>query len=227
MNLKRFILLLAGLIIAVFAAGCARSPEDATPTTGTRLIFTMTVAGQINPNYHYYVAIDTSGTTTPGPLPVVGPPWGNGWGTGNLTHYVVHDSSQPQGYLLYRISGPDLLFSNPVGPPISFIRPSPGSNYLQFTLDLGQLATDDMPAADIDLINVNFITTDIIPVDPNYPGPKYYDALGDRGNDFISFSVRTSQVYSNDLLQIEEPGDVPVNFSDLDIVDWSVEVQVR
>lgn len=227
MSASATILILTVVILTVLITGCARSPEDGVVLTGTRLIITMTVAGEINSNYHYYVAFDTTGATTPGPLPVVAPPWGNGWGTGNITHYVVYDALQPQGgYGVYRIpSGTDLLGQVYVGPPVSVSIPPAGANKLQFTIDLSQLASTDIPADDIDVVNINFITTDKIPLDPNTPIQKYYDGLGQIGNDFIQISVRTNQSYSNVTANIEDRGDVPL--PDLDIIDWTIEVQGR
>jgi hypothetical protein len=211
--------------IALILAGCASTPNNATPNTGVRIIVTMSVAGDIDPNYHYFVAIDTSGQSSPGPLPVVGPPWGNGWGTGNITNYIIFDAAQPQGgYGVYQmVPGTNLLGTVYVGPPINITTPPSGSNRLQFTIDLGQLATPTTPITSISQVNINFITTDIIPLDPNYSGPKYFDALGPTGNDFITISLNTSQIYSNSQTNIESAGDVAI--PNLDIVDWSVEVQ--
>jgi hypothetical protein len=224
MRLKLIVLLSAASIIAALVSGCARFPEGVAPVTGRRIIITLTVAGEINPNYYYYAAFDTSGTATPGSLPVVARPWGNGWGTGNITHYVLYDQFQPQGYGLYRIP-PDtqLLGKEYLGTPVSLTRPLPGTNSLQFTIALDQLATTDQPVEDIDLVNINFITTDVVPLDDNYPGPKYYDALGELGNDFLTISVRTSQTYSNSQTPIEQSDDVRI--PDLDIIGWTIEVQ--
>jgi len=224
---RNFLVIMPFIIfLMILISGCARSPEGGV-STGRRLIITMTVAGVIDPNYHYYVAFDTTGTTTPGPLPVVGPPWGNGWGTGNITHYVVFDALQPQGgYGVYRIpSGTDLLGNVYVGPPISVSIPPAGANKLQFTIDLAQLASPEIPAENIDMVNINFITTDKLPLDPNTPIQKYYDGLGQTGNDFIQISVQTNQSYSNARANIEGRGDVPL--PNLDIIDWTIEVQGR
>ncbi len=218
-------LLPSAIALGLITAGCANFPDNATPTTGTRLIITMTVAGDIDPNYHYFVAFDTSGRVSPGPLPVVGPPWGNGWGTGSITNYVVYDAAQSQGgYGVYRItSGTNLLGNVYIGPPVNFNIPPLGTNRLQFTIDLGQLATPTVPDPSLGLININFITTDVIPIDPNYSGPKFFDGLGPTGNNFITISTNTSQVFSNSQTNIESGGDVPV--PNLDIVDWSIEIQ--
>jgi len=213
--------------VIVLAAGCARFPTTGVPITGKRLIVTLRVAGEIDPSYHYYAAFDVSGATAPGPLPVVGQPWGNGWGAGSITTYVVYEQSlQPQqGYGVYRFAGPNLTSPTYIGTLPSVVAPLPGANTLQFTIDLGQLATPTVPVDKIDLVNINFITTDIVPQDPNAPVTKHYDALGPGGNDFITISVKTNQTYSNSQSNIEQQGDVAI--PNLDIVDWSVEVQGR
>ncbi|MBI2841954.1 MAG: hypothetical protein HYX78_00985 [Armatimonadetes bacterium] len=223
--MQRIALLVVSTLLAIMIAGCAKFPEGGAPVSGKRLIITMTVAGEVDPNYHYYVAFDTSGTPTPGPLPVVGSPWVNGWGTGNITNYVVYDQLQPQGgYGVYRfVPGTNLLGTVYVGPPISSVTPPAGANKLQFTIDVSQLATDTLAADDIDLVNINFITTDVVPIDPNFPGPKYYDGLGQSGSDFLSISIKTNQTYTNSQSNIESAGDVPL--PNLDIIDWTIEVQ--
>lgn len=218
------ILFIAAALLIAFTSGCARFPANVTPVSGKRLIITMTVAGEINSNYYYYAAFDTSGTAAPGPLPVVGRPWGNGWGTGNITDYMLYDQFQPQGYGLYRIpTGTQLLGKEYNGIPISFITPPNGANKLQFTISLDQLATSTLPVENINQININFITTDVILLDDNYPGPKYYDGLGELGNEFLTISLTTNQVYSNSQTLIERAGDVRI--PDLDITDWTIEVQ--
>jgi hypothetical protein len=230
MNIKKLALVsITALLLAVLTAGCARFPTGLVPLSGKRIIVTMTVAGEIDPSYYYYVAFDTSGTSTPGPVPIVGKPWGNGWGTGKITHYVIFNQFQPQGgYTLYSFSPTDQYLESPkyIGAPVTFVRPPDGANKLQFSIDLNQLATDSMPADQIDLVNINFITTNILPVDSYADiSNKYYDGLGSVGSSFISISVKTSQTYTNSQTSIEGSGDVRI--PNLDIVDWTVEVQNR
>ncbi len=213
-------------LLCILVTGCARFPENVTPESGTRLIISMTVDGDIDPTMYYYVAFDTSGSTTPGPIPIAGIPWGNGWGTGNITSYVLFDQFQPQGYGVYRFQPGSLTDTVFVGTPITYSTPPHGANRLQFAVSLEQIIPPGIDANTIDTININFITTNLRPLDPNTPvSNRYYDALGSRGNDFITISVRNSQTYSNSRTLIEDAGDVRV--PNLDIVDWSVEVQKR
>jgi hypothetical protein len=219
---------MAALVISacvIGLAGCAKFPAGGVKPTGKQLVITMTVAGQINPNYYYFVAIDNENDPTSGPLPVIGTPWGNGWGTGALTSFVRYDRLQPQaGYGVYAVKPrTSLLGSTYVGPPINVIPVNPGSNTLRFTIDFSQIETATIRADQISQLNINFITTDVVPLDPNYPGPKLWDALGPAGSDYITISTQTNRKYQNSDTQLELAGDVPN--PDLDIIDWSVEVQ--
>jgi hypothetical protein len=209
------------LLVTLALAGCARFPEVPVQPSGRQLVITMTVAGRINPSYFYFVAFNTGPDTTRGPLPVVGPPWGNGWGTGTITHFVRYAEG---GYRVFRIvPGTNNLGIIDTGsPPITYVEPGPGGNSLRFTIDLSQITTPGVPVDEIQNLTVNFITTDVVPQDPNFPGPKYYDGLGE-GNDFLSISTAGNRLYSNSDFPIEPPGDVPI--ADLDIIDWSIEVQ--
>src|SRR5258708_5426209 len=78
--------------------GCARTPPGAVGAPPRQLILTLTVAGVIAPEDFYYLAMDFSGDESKGPLPIVGPPWGNGWGTGSITHYVLIHGNQAEVY---------------------------------------------------------------------------------------------------------------------------------
>src|SRR5436305_112322 len=76
------------LLALLLLTGCARSPGGAAGQPLRQLLLQMTVAGRIQPNLFYFIALDISGDQSKGPLPVVGPPWGNGFVTGSVTHFV-------------------------------------------------------------------------------------------------------------------------------------------
>jgi hypothetical protein len=242
-RLSSIALVTGAMLIILLSVGCAKFPSNGVPQTGKRLIVTMTVNGQINPNYHYYIAfytlaLDPAAQLSQGPVPVVsGPGWGNGWGTSatpssqGMQTYVVYDANQPQGYGVYQIAkDTNLLGKTYVGPPISYVTPPAGSNKLQFTLDLSQLAiptfltTTDEVNSLIDQINVNFITTNIVPSSTAFDGSgRFYDGLGLTGNTFEPIYIKSTQSNSNTKTHVEDAGDVPL--PDLDIIDWSIEIQ--
>jgi hypothetical protein len=65
--------------------------------------FSVTFAGPVQDAFYYYIAIDADGDFgADGPLPVAaGPNWGNGWGTGSMTHYVEYHQGR---YELFEVT---------------------------------------------------------------------------------------------------------------------------
>lgn len=221
----RFISIAIVIAAILAAAGCARTPPGGAVST-RRLVIDVRVAGRINPNYFYYIAFDNDSDANDGPQAVVGPPWGNGWGTGTITHFMQFDDSLPQGgYGVYRIPDTTLLGKVYLGAPANFITPGPSGDTLHFVLDLDQiLVAPQTSANDVQTLEINFITTDVTPNDPSFVGPRRWDALANNSsNTFIRLNVTPGRVISNTTEGIEPEGDVAD--PDLDIVDWSIEVQ--
>jgi hypothetical protein len=182
------------------------------------------VRGLINPQRHYFFAIDTTNDTSQGPLPTVAPPWGNGWGAGRITYYVQVDAAQPGFFGIYQFQpGSNLLAATYLGRPLSNSTLD-NTNTLSFSLNLDSLL--DPSGAPAQNINVNFIATDRIPLDPNDREPKLVDALGQIGNNYLTLNTQQQRIYQNS--QSSDPetsGDVAD--PDLDIVDWQIEVRNR
>ncbi len=104
-------LLLAAAVIASAAAisGCARGGEGQQVVPEVVLEITVTFAGPIEDAFYYFFALDIDGDFgADGPVPVVaGPDWGNGWGTGSITHYVEYHQGR---YELFAVTlSPDLV----------------------------------------------------------------------------------------------------------------------
>jgi len=111
---------MVGLVaVTVAAAGCAWVPQGGggTDVPDRALIVTVTMADSIDANYYYYLAIDTDDDRTDGPLPLYeGPFWGNGWGTGSMTHFVAYHAG---AYGVYRPAIlADLVPSSITGEPV-------------------------------------------------------------------------------------------------------------
>ncbi|HEY3396851.1 MAG TPA: hypothetical protein VGM19_04245 [Armatimonadota bacterium] len=93
---------LAGALLVCLLAGCANQGSLGGLTQPTALLSaSFTMAGPIDENAYYFMALDTldnHGASFPVPV-AAGPFWGNGWGTGTITHYVQYHLGQ---YNLYK-----------------------------------------------------------------------------------------------------------------------------
>lgn len=219
--------------LVVTMLGCAKLPDLGFGTTGTRLVFTMTMADAIKGNYIYIVAIRPSTDTNPpeqGPIPVIAPPWGNGFVAGTVTHFVQWSPSFPDRYELFEFVDTTLINYRVIGVPVTATDVTPGiSKTIQFELNLDQL--DDIPAnaANFETLQINFLTMDRIPQGSS--GSKNWEALGDgrlpsQVNSPITIPVRISGTYNNQTAQffnLEPVGDAADPA--LDIADWQVEVR--
>ncbi|MFN4033631.1 MAG: hypothetical protein ACK4ME_08465 [Fimbriimonadales bacterium] len=219
----------SGLLLLGCSA-CARFPD--TPTAGgvRRIVVEVQVAGRIRLDYHYFVLFNLSNDPTgqAGPVPVVAPPWGNGFAAGAFTHFMRFDNIQPAGgYALYRVLPDTNLsvfeylgaprFSEPVGAE---------SNRLRFEIDLTRLIPNLIDAQQMRFIQLNIIATDRVPLDPNDLTPKVVDALGDPAlgvSQYLNLRIDQNRIVRNADTNLEPRGDAPD--PDLDIVDWRVEVR--
>ena len=231
--------------------GCAKAPAGISGSTGTQLVVTMSVQGKIRSDYYYFALFNpvATPTTSTGPVPVVAPPWGNGFAAGQFSAFVRYDGSQPfSGYGFYIVvPGSNMLQFQGPGAPTQYtpVQQDPGTGQLvgktiTFQIPLSALATSSLPVGQIGYVQVNFVATSRIPVNPTDTTPKLFDALGDPRsagglNNPVAISVTQSGLYQNSNQVLPEPqGDVGewVNSQfqsnedpDLDIVDWRIEVR--
>jgi len=89
------------LAIATLVGGCARGGEGQGPVVPNRVMdLILTFAAPIRDEFYYFIALDADDDVNDGPIPVAsGPYWGNGWGTGSMTHYIEYHQGQ---YQLFR-----------------------------------------------------------------------------------------------------------------------------
>ncbi len=249
---------LGGLLL--LPAGCAKAPGGSngatSPVSGPQLFITMTVRGTINPNYYYYILFNINdtpgpnGTSVTGPVPVVAPPYGNGFAAGAFTSYVEFNNGVPggtgSGY--YAISA-DLLQPVYRGSTGFLIQSSVSGNTLSFQIPLAQIVPfgSNLTVDNINQLEVNFVTTNVVNViGDSLTTPKYFDALNlpTSTGSFVDLNVRSAGgavqqgLYNNTTTNNEGPGDVAqsgngipqvvsgtvngVTTDDLDITDWSI-----
>ncbi len=216
------------LVIVLFSGGCAQLPPNQNNLSGKRLIVTMTFRSPINPLYHYYFLINNAGSqNAPGPIPVLLPPYGNGFATGSnggttgFTDFVVFDNLQPQGYGLYHVTpntNPPLSQFTYTSAPLSFTTPDPTNpntaTKLQFIIDLSQIVRDAngntftnptqaaTAAKQIQWLQINIVATNILPVDVTTPVDKHVDSLGDTqtaigATSFLTLNVQQLSTVQN------------------------------
>ncbi len=84
--------IVTALLLPMLLQGCARGGEEEPVVPEWVIDIVVTFLGPVQDAFYYYVALDADGDFgADGPLPVAaGPNWGNGWGTGSLSHYVEY-----------------------------------------------------------------------------------------------------------------------------------------
>lgn len=111
--------------------------------------------------------------------------------------------------------------------PFDQVYPGGGTTLRATLVLVGEPAEQILPSGDEETINFNIISTNELLLDPNFPGPHYYDGLGFTGNDYITISVQEDRVYRNsDAIAPEQAGDTTTGgIGEIDLVDWTVEVR--
>ncbi|GIV06891.1 MAG: hypothetical protein KatS3mg017_0093 [Fimbriimonadales bacterium] len=217
-------------LLLLCLSACARFPD--TPDGGgvRRIAVEVQVAGRIRPEYRYFVLFNLSNDATGqvGPVPVVAPPWGNGFAAGVFTHFMQFDNLQPAGgYALYRVQpNTNLSVFQYLGAPRLSEPVNAASDRIRFEIDLTQFLPNPVDAAQMQFVQLNIIATDRIPIDPNDLTPKIVDALGDPNlgvSQYLNLRIDQNRIVRNADANLEPRGDVPD--PDLDIVDWRVEVR--
>lgn len=218
-------------ILSALVFGCAKFPPFPPPGQGKRLEFFIRLNGPVNPNYVYIVAIRDGDDLTGaggGPRPIIRPPWGNGFCAPKATHFVRYDGFQGGGgYTLNKfIDLQNLLTWVQIGYPVTFTIPGPNDDFLEFSINLSQIR--DINPEDILALQINILTMNRVITNPNDPGPKIWDALGDSLDpnsidDYITIETTVDRTYRNSDTNIEPQGDCidPA----LDIVDWTIRIR--
>jgi hypothetical protein len=244
MNLLQIIILTASLLLLCWITpGCARFPVDQTGTgsPSRTLSSQITVRGRINPGLYYFLAIDTDGDPSYGPVPVVtGPELGNGWvviGPSRPTDPV----RQPAFYLEYSpdtAGSPQQFRLNtdtntyiPLGSPFKW---QVSSDYTTLSVEIDESLLIASGQTSPTRIQINWITMDTKDLPPQDSGRiKQYDGLGPLGNDFFDIpQLDVAQHWSSGTGGVtEEPvyqeGEYTALNADLDIREWQAQTYIR
>jgi hypothetical protein len=236
--------------LAISLGGCAKTPSGiASSSNGQQLFISMTVQGVINPADYYFVVINNTNnsTGTSGPVPVVAAPWGgNGFVAGSATQYVEYHSGLPgDGYAVYAFNTSTagvLSQGAELAPPINDTPITSGSQTIEFSIPVSELATSTVSSSQTNYIQINFINTDSLPTGNDVNAVHDFDALGNSAagnfNSWITVPTTTNGTFTNssfsNLVGPNEAasctgngGVVPYNGSDapnLDITAFEVQV---
>lgn len=211
---------------ALLCTGCAKFPDAVVGPGSQRIAFRVTVEREINPGFVYIFALRPTTEENPtdsGPIPVIAPPWGNGFVAGNCTHFIRWDPAQSPPFLIYKFRDASLLDFFPTGVPIRTTEVVAGARQIEFEIDLTQISETPETLRNL---QVNFLTMDRVP--QGSTGSKNWDAIGDGRlpsglNQWVTIPLRTSGRYDNARFGgIEPDRDAPD--PDLEIVDFVVEV---
>ncbi|UCH33695.1 MAG: hypothetical protein JSV65_14145 [Armatimonadota bacterium] len=208
------------LFVCILACGCARTPSEFTDPGAPKrqLIAQFTLAAPADPAFYYFVAIDTNGVSTDGPVPIVANPSAPIPATG--VPLLISDSTAPPPFYLQHHQGAFFQYKE-----LYFIGPPYQAGVSQDGLTVAVIMDLDQITTTVQQIEVNVITADrLLPPESQFIELNY-DGLGPSGNSYIIIPVDVSGLYDNaGALIPEREGDT--SFPALDITDWSVEVRL-
>lgn len=219
------------LLISPWLTGCARYPAggddpNAPPVT---IRATMTVAGQINPAYYYFLAIDTDNNDGDGPIPVISDEeLSSGWGT--ISGLGPNDPiTVPPFFVVYNAGSFQMYRDGqPIGPPYSGEVLSNRSG-LVIEVDARELVPES--AALPTTLQLNWITMKDLTIPPQDSGfTKEYDGIGPSGTDYV-YAIPLDQNWIR--ASGDEYGTPPeyandtTETKDIDLIGWSIETRLR
>ncbi len=247
------------IMAALSSVGSVRAapPRPSGGGLGRQIVVTLRVRGRVDlTNDYYYALFNVNGQSRngfSGPVPVVTDfqRGGNGFAGGAFTLFVEGHQGEPRGsdFGLYA-AGPDLRSRSYLGSPI---QESVSGDTLTFRMPLAAIAqASNLPESQILTLQVNFVATNVVPVNPQDTTIKYFDSLGDPRdgdlNAYLTLSPAQATTYRNfTSVRPEAPGDVasyggpggvtvvpgqdgptdkvPAALTAIDIVDWTLEIR--
>lgn len=219
-------------VILIGLAGCARFPDGGGGNTAPArtLQSEATLAGTVNPNNFYFLAIDTDGDPANGPVPVV---TGDGWGVVSPTP-PADPVREPGFYVMYH-NGQFQQFRNgtPLGPPY---RGEVSQDRKRLLIEIDQALLVDTGLAIPDTVQLNWITQEIL-TDP-LGGVKQYDGIGFDGREYLAqLPLNVTQTLTSGTtapLELMYPERYPdntventTNIADIDLAGYTVETRIR
>jgi hypothetical protein len=232
MNLTR----LWPLAACILALGCAKFPDSGAAASTTVLRFTWQLESPIvtgfEPGgaglpYIYIIALNMSTENPPtdlGPIPVTAD-GGNGFVAGDATHFILWDPIRSPQFSIWQFQDENLIESVETGVPIQFNQVQTGDTQFEVEVDMAQLV-GELGVEDIKAVQVNFLSMNRLALGGT---GRVWDALGDRGVGQINTPFTLQPIFNfkytnQNQVDVEPQGDA--EDPGVDIIDWSIEVQI-
>ncbi len=187
--MRRILVLPFALCLLPLSGGCAKSPVGLTTRAANRFATTLSLAGQLNPNYYYAVAFDDAGGDSVGPVAIVGnTPTRNRVVGGNFRLLVLYHLNNFR--VFYRSTPSDEQSESDItgANGLFVLTPRATQNGLEFTIDLDARLPNgttfifprgtNATSLATDSFDINAVATNTILLEPNDNRIKPVDALG-------------------------------------------------
>ena len=222
----------------LLAGGCAKGPDGGPVVPApNRLTVTMTTQDVINnTGYIYAFAFDDDDDSSDGPGAIVtSTVLPNGVVGGSFTVLVVYQGGTFQAFRRTVLPNGSEQLERSTNAFIPFPAPATGRT-ISFTLNLDATTANTgvrLFRADVQRLDINFVTTNERRLDPNNNLLKTFDAFGARlPNFWITRDIRGTVNYGNGGTESTTANDVvtdntsgTVNLNQLNIVDFTLGVQ--
>ena len=250
--MKKQILIVPIAFILMSLVGCARVPQTTVGTPPRLLTVEFQTKDAINindavPKYYFVLINRTDNQNDLGPVPVIAPPWGNGFAAAppsnppaqGFVAFIRYDRFQSgNNFGVYTCQRGGVLqnpstFGSDGFPYLGLPDNAQKINdtTLRFQIDLNRL-----PNKDTRYVQINIVATNSLPQGTDNTTKKYWDAFGNGAlgefNNWKTYDVTQNAVYQNQQsLDPEGPGDVrdrdqgPGADDSLDIINWSIELR--
>ncbi|HEX2951274.1 MAG TPA: hypothetical protein VHV83_17155 [Armatimonadota bacterium] len=232
--IRSLIFLSSILTISILIAGCARFPSTGNISNApSRTLYSeITLQDRINPNYYYFLALDTDQNTATGPVPVVtGYGYTNGWGTIAPTP-PDENPIEPPFYVEFH-NGIFEQYRNgqPLSPPF---RSGLSEDGKTLWVEIDESLLDPLiGSVSSPIVQLNWITMEDIDPSLSEGDRKQYDGFGRTGNDYLdAVTLKTAMTWTSGegTIPVEYPYGVEEQTTSneaIDIVHWQVQTKIQ
>ena len=233
MRLSRLWTLAAACLVTL---GCAKLPDSGAAGSTTVLKFTWQMESPIvtglEPGgaglpYIYIIVLNLSTENPPtdlGPIPVAAD-GGNGFVAGDATHFILWDPIRSPQFSIWQFQDENLIEAVETGVPSQAEPIQTGDTQFRVEIDMAQLV-GALNVDTIKAVQVNFLSMNRLALGGT---GRVWDALGDRRVGQVNTPYTLQPIFSATYPSPSDPDVEPQGDAEdpgIDIIDWSIEVQI-